>query len=84
YQQSSFQATLFNKPADEFDGYSQTDLKLLMVPGDGNWDIRAYVKNAFDNDDITRVLPAGRLVGRFREVVILEPRTFGVEATYRF
>ncbi|MEM8942373.1 MAG: TonB-dependent receptor [Pseudomonadota bacterium] len=84
YQQSSFQATLFNKPADEFDGYSQTDLKLLMVPGNGNWDIRAYVKNAFDNDDITRVLPAGRLVGRFREVVILEPRTFGVEATIRF
>ena len=84
YQQSSFTSTVFNKPADEFDGYSQTDFKLLFAPNDANWDLRAYVKNIADNDDITRVLPAGRLVGRFREVVILEPRTYGIEATLRF
>ncbi len=83
YQQSSFQSTVFNKPVDEFDGYSQTDFKLLFAPNDANWDLRAYVKNIADNEDITRVLPAGRLVGRFREVVILEPRTYGVEATLR-
>lgn len=84
YQQSSFQSTVFNKPVDEFDGYSQTDFKLLFAPNNANWDLRAYVKNISDNEDITRVLPAGRLVGRFREVVILEPRTYGVEATLRF
>lgn len=84
YQQSDFQASLFNKPADQFDGYSQTDIKLLLAPDNGTFEIRGYVKNLFDNDDITRVLPAGRLVGRFREVVILEPRTYGVEATIRF
>ncbi|MEM1389946.1 MAG: TonB-dependent receptor [Pseudomonadota bacterium] len=84
YQQGGFSSTVFNKPADEFDGYSQTDFKLLFAPENANWDLRAYVKNLADNDDITRVLPAGRLVGRFREVVILEPRTYGIEATLRF
>ncbi|KWV91088.1 hypothetical protein AUC45_07155 [Erythrobacter sp. YT30] len=84
YLQSEFTGTVFNKPVDTFDGYSQTDLKLLLVPDGGNFEIRGYVKNVFDNDDITRVLPAGRLVGRFREVVVLEPRTYGVDVTFRF
>lgn len=84
YLQSDFVGSAFNKPIDRFDGYSQTDLKLLLAPSNGNFEIRGYVKNVFDNDDITRVLPAGRLVARFREVVILEPRTYGVEATFRF
>lgn len=84
YEQSSFYSRIFNGPADEFDGYGQTDLKLLLSPDNGNWDLRGYIKNAFDNDDITRVLPSGRLTGRYREVVVLEPRTYGVEATYRF
>ncbi|MEP2989834.1 MAG: TonB-dependent receptor [Parasphingorhabdus sp.] len=84
YLQSEFAGSIFSKPIDIFDGYSQTDIKLLLAPGDGNWEIRGYVKNLFNNDDITRVLPAGRLVGRFREVVILEPRTYGIEGTFRF
>lgn len=84
YLQSQFTTTVFNKPTDEFDGYQQTDLKLLLTPRNKAWDIRGYAKNLFNNNDITRVLPAGRLVGRFREVVILEPRTYGVEATFRF
>jgi outer membrane receptor protein involved in Fe transport len=84
YLQSQFTSTVFNKPIDEFDGYQQTDLKLLLAPEGKNWEMRGYVKNLFDNNDITRVLPAGRLVGRFREVAILEPRTYGVEATFRF
>ncbi len=84
YLQSEFVSSAFDKPIDRFEGYSQTDLKLLLAPDSGPFEIRGYVKNLFDNDDITRVLPAGRLVGRFREVVILEPRTYGVEATFRF
>ncbi|MGJ8563565.1 MAG: TonB-dependent receptor [Alphaproteobacteria bacterium] len=84
YAQGGFASTVFNKPVDEFDGYSQTDLKLLLTPESGNWELRGYVKNISDNDDITRVLPAGETAGRFREIVILEPRTYGVEATVKF
>ena len=84
YLQSQFVSSAFNKPIDRFDGYGQTDLKLLIEPAGRRLEIRAYVKNLFDNADITRVLPAGRQVGRFREIVILEPRTYGVDVTVRF
>lgn len=84
YLQSEFVSSAFDKPIDRFDGYGQTDIKLLLAPDSERFEIRGFVKNLFNNDDITRVLPAGRLVGRFREVVILEPRTYGVEATVRF
>ena len=84
YMQSEIVSSAFNKPIDRFEGYSQTDLKLLIAPETDGFEIRGFVKNLFNNDDITRVLPAGRLVGRFREVVILDPRTYGIEATVRF
>lgn len=84
YQQGRFFGTAFNKPSESFDGYSQTDFKLLLQPSSETWELRGFVKNLFNNDDITRIAQEGPLVGRFRSVQILEPRTYGVEATFRF
>ncbi|MEM8633640.1 MAG: hypothetical protein AAGF33_01555 [Pseudomonadota bacterium] len=84
YLQSEFARSTFSKLIDMFDGCSQTDIKLLLAPDSACWEIRGFVKNLFNNNDITRVLPAGHLVGRFREVVIMEPHTYRVEATIRF
>jgi iron complex outermembrane recepter protein len=84
YEQGNFFGTAFNKPSEDFPGYSQTDFKLLLTPPGERWELRGYVKNMFNNDDITRITQEGPLVGRFRSLVILEPRTFGLEATFRF
>jgi outer membrane receptor protein involved in Fe transport len=84
YQQGEYFGTAFNKPIDRFPGYSQTDLKLLFRPAGGRWDLRAFAKNAFNNDDVIRLGQEGPLVGRFRSLTILEPRTYGLEATVRF
>ena len=84
YQQGSYFGTAFNKPSEDLDGYSQTDVKLLISPQQGAWELRAFAKNVFNNDDITRITQEGPLVGRFRSVVVLEPRTYGLEATLRF
>lgn len=84
YQQGNFFGTAFNKPSEQFEGYSQTDFKLLLRPDNGMWELRGYVKNLFNNDDITRITQEGPLVGRFRSLFILEPRTYGLEATIRF
>jgi iron complex outermembrane recepter protein len=84
YLQGRFYGTAFNKISEDFKGYSQTDFKLLLAPGSGNWDLRFYAKNLLNNDDITRITQEGPLVGRFRSLVILEPRTYGLEATVRF
>jgi outer membrane receptor protein involved in Fe transport len=84
YEQSKFFGTAFNKPIDRFSGYRQTDLKLLLEPQSEKWSVRGYVKNLFNNDDVLRLSQEGPLVGRFRSLIILEPRTYGIEATVRF
>jgi iron complex outermembrane recepter protein len=84
YQQGQYFGSAFNKRIDRFSGYSQTDFKLLLSPGRDSWELRAYVKNLFNNDDVVRLAQEGPLVGRFRSLTILEPRTYGLEATVRF
>ncbi len=84
FEQSGYSGTAFNKPIDRFSGYSQTDIKLLIEPQEGAWSLRAYVKNLFNNDDVIRLSQEGPLVGRFRSLIILEPRTYGLEASFRF
>jgi hypothetical protein len=48
------------------------------------WSVKAFVKNVFDNQDIIRRGQDGPLVGRFRSVTVLEPRTYGVELFMTF
>ncbi len=82
--QDDFYANEFNKPSDEFDGWEQLNLQLTLRPADGNWQALAYVKNAFDNDDVIRMNQDGPLVGRFRSATVLEPRNYGIELQYSF
>jgi len=82
--QDRFYGTVFNKPSDRFGDWSQTDLKAALIAPGGNWQLRAFAKNVFDNDDIIRITQEGPLVGRFRSIVALEPRTYGIEAEFRF
>ena len=84
YQQGGFFGSAFNKPTEDYEGYSQTDIKLLLAPEDKKWELRAYAKNLFNNDDITRVAQQGPTAGRFQTVFYLEPRTYGLEGTFRF
>ncbi|ANY21139.1 Pesticin receptor precursor [Tsuneonella dongtanensis] len=84
YQQSQYYGTAFAKPIDQFNGYSQTDFKLLLAPVDRQWSLRGYAKNLFNRDDVIRMSQEGPLVGRFRSLHILEPRTYGIEGTFRF
>lgn len=84
YVQDEFYGTAFNKPSDTFNGYNQIDVKALLTPKDGPWQLRAFVKNLEDNADIVRITQEGPLVGRFRSLVVLEPRTYGVELNIDF
>ncbi|NND66356.1 MAG: TonB-dependent receptor [Halioglobus sp.] len=79
FWQDDYYATEFNKPAGQIDGWEQLNLQATLQPSGSNWLVRAYVKNALDNDDVTRMEQQGTLVGLFRDVTVLEPRTYGVE-----
>lgn len=82
--QDDYFANEFNKPTDRINSWSQADAQLVFFPVDGNWSIEAYMKNIFDNDEVTRIGQDGPLVGRFRSVNVLEPRTYGLELNYTF
>jgi outer membrane receptor protein involved in Fe transport len=84
YQQSKYFGSAFNKPIDQFSGYSQTDVKLTLASDQDKIVIQGFVKNLLNNDDVIRMTQEGPLVGRFRSLIILEPRTYGVAATYKF
>lgn len=84
YFQGNYYGSEFNKVSDRLKGYTQVDLKLMIAPESGPWQLRAYVKNLLDSNDIVRLTQEGPLVGRFRDIFPLEPRTYGLELTYRF
>ncbi len=84
FWQDDFYANEFNKPSDEFDGWEQLDLQLTLRPAEENWHVMAFVKNALDNDDVTRMNQEGPEVGLFRNATVLEPRTYGVEVRLSF
>ncbi|GAB5451245.1 MAG: TonB-dependent receptor [Halioglobus sp.] len=79
FWQDDYYANEFNKPSDKLDGWEQVDAQITLRPSAGNWHVMAYVKNALDNDDPMRMNQDGRLVGRFRSVTVIEPRTYGLE-----
>ena len=82
FWQGGFFSTEFNKPSDDFDGWSQTNAQLIFTNDNSPISASIFVKNAFDNDDIIRRTQEGPLVGRFRSITVLEPRVFGVRLSY--
>lgn len=82
--QDKYFANEFNKPSDQIGSWGQGDASLTLTPIDPSWSIKAYVKNIFDSEDVTRIGQDGPLVGRFRSVNVLEPRTYGLELQYSF
>ena len=84
FMQDEYFANEFNKPSDAVDGWGQTDLQMVLRPSSDQWMLKAFVKNVFDNDDVTRIGQDGPLVGRFRSVNVLEPRLFGLELGMKF
>jgi outer membrane receptor protein involved in Fe transport len=84
YWQDAYWANEFNKPSDAIDAWEQTDIQLVLLPTDANWSVKAFAKNVADGDDVTRRGQDGPLVGRFRSVNVLEPRTYGIEFRLAF
>ncbi|MEM6582113.1 MAG: TonB-dependent receptor [Pseudomonadota bacterium] len=82
--QDGYFANEFNKPSDELGSWQQIDAQIVLNPPSAQWQLRAFVKNALDDDDLLRLDQQGPTVGRFRSATVLEPRTYGVEFSIYF
>jgi hypothetical protein len=61
-----------------------TNLQLSFASPKGDVEVKAFVKNLADNDNVTSIIIEDPLVGRYRNVRFLDPRTFGVQVQYNF
>jgi outer membrane receptor protein involved in Fe transport len=83
-QQDHFFAREFNTPNDRIKGWTVVDLQARLLDGDGRLQLQAYVKNLTNKDNIVSSIIEDALIGSYRNVRLLEPRTFGASVLYRF
>jgi outer membrane receptor protein involved in Fe transport len=82
--QDQYYAREFNTPTDRIAAWSVTNLQLRMASPGGQVEVKAFVKNLADKDNVTNIIIEDPLVGRYRNVRLLDPRTFGVQVQYNF
>jgi outer membrane receptor protein involved in Fe transport len=82
--QDKYFAREYNSPTDRIDAWGVIDLQARLDNREEGFSIRAFVKNVSDEDNITNIIIEDALVGRYRNVRLLEPRTFGVILEKKF
>ena len=82
-RQSSYFAREFNTSNDRIAAWGIGNAFLRLSDGE-RLTIEGYVKNIGDKDNITNSIIESDLVGSYRNVRILDPRTYGVSTTFRF
>ena len=82
-RQSSYFAREFNTPNDWIASWDIANAFLRVNGPDDRIAIEAFVKNIGDNANITNSIIESDLVGSYRNVRILDPRTYGVSTTFR-
>jgi outer membrane receptor protein involved in Fe transport len=81
--QDDYFAREYNSPTDVIDAWGTLDLQLRLNSPTG-FEIRAFIKNVEDNDNITNIIIEDALIGRYRNARLLEPRTFGMIFSTRY
>ena len=82
--QDKYFAREFNTPTDVIGAWGVTNLQLRFANPKGDLQVKAYVKNLSDADNKTNIIIEDALIGSYRNVRLLDPRTFGVQVEYKF
>ncbi len=76
--------TVFNIDAASQDSYGVTNARLTLESEDMTWSVSAFGKNLSDETYFTNQILTGTVYGAEFVGSLAPPRTYGVEATYRF
>ena len=82
--QDAYYAREYNTPTDRIDAWGVIDLQFRLENDPMGLSARLFVKNLTDDDNITNIIIEDALIGRYRNVRLLEPRTYGVILQQRF
>ncbi len=84
YWQSSSYAREFNTKGDEIDAWDQHNASLIYESNDGNWMVKAWIRNIQDEDNVTGKYLTSDTSGFYRNYFLTEPRIFGASVRYSF
>ncbi|MES3023033.1 MAG: TonB-dependent receptor [Pseudomonadota bacterium] len=82
--QASYYAREFNTNTDRIGAWGVTNLQLRFTSPDNKVEIKTFVKNVSDADNLTNIIIEDALIGSYRNVRLLDPRTVGVQVQYKF
>jgi outer membrane receptor protein involved in Fe transport len=82
YWQDQYQGREFGNYT--YDSWERMDAYLTLSESQGHWEVGAFVKNITDDEGVTGGSAEASLVGLFRKLRLLDPRTYGIEFTYRW
>ena len=84
YWQSKSYAREFNVTADRIDSWDQHNLSLYYNSDNGQWQLRAFVRNLTDEDNVTGHYLTSDTSGFYRNYFLTEPRIYGASVRYNF
>jgi iron complex outermembrane recepter protein len=82
--QAQYFAREFNTPTDTIPSWSVANLQVRVANAKETVQVKAYVKNLSNANNITNIIIEDALVGSYRNARYLDPRTFGVQVEYKF
>jgi outer membrane receptor protein involved in Fe transport len=84
YYQDEFYTRIFNTPDDALDAWDQWNASVTLRSADDVWYLEAWGRNLTDEDNFTGQYLQDASIGLYRTYQLLEPRTYGLTAGYRF
>ncbi len=84
YQGEMFNSEFNSTLSDVIDSWDEVNLGLTVIPAVGDWTMRAYVRNATDEDNVTTKFNSTDITGNYQGWQYRDPRTVGIELTMDF
>ena len=84
YQSEMFNSEFNSTLSDQIDSWEEVNLGLTVIPAQGDWIARLYVRNATDEDNVTTKFNSTDITGNYQTWQYRDPRTVGLELTMDF
>lgn len=84
YWQDEFYTRVYNTQDDTLDSWDVWNASVMLTSADEDWYVEAWGRNLGDEDHWTGQYLQDAAVGLYRNIQLLEPRTYGLTAGYKF
>jgi outer membrane receptor protein involved in Fe transport len=84
YWQADMWGSIFNTSADAIGSWEMTNAQITLNAPENKWYVAAYVKNVFDEANITGEYLTSATSGLYTNIFLTDPRTFGIRVGAHF